>query len=153
MDSIFKEIRPAAAYLRSIPPETWATYAFPLPRYGHITSNIVESLNGTWKHLRHLSPLRLLGSIWSSVIETFGERRERAQKSPDLTNHAKAGFEARRYSAIPADESIVQIIDEDGKDWIVDLERRTCSSLMFQEHGPCTHAIENRPIHTVLRHW
>jgi hypothetical protein len=132
MDSILKESRPAAAYLRSILPETWATYAFPLPRYGYITSNIVESLNGTWKHLRHLPPLRLLGSIWSSVMETFCERRERAQKSPDLTNYAKAGFEARyekyrQYSAIPADESIVQIIDDDGKDWIVDLERRTCS--------------------------
>lgn len=147
MDSILKESRPAAAYLRSIPPETWATYAFPLPRYGHITSNIVESLNGTWKHLWHLSPLRLPGSIWSSVMETFCKRRERAQKSPDLTNHAKAGFEARyekcrRYSAISAEESIVQIIDDDGKDWIVDVERRTCSCLMFQEHGgPCTHAI------------
>ena len=147
IDAILKESRPAAAYLRSIPAETWATYAFPLPRYGHITSNIVESLNGTWKHLRHLPPLRLLGSIWSSVMETFCERRERVQTSPDLTNQAKAGFEARyekcrRYRAIPADESIVQVIDDDGKDWIVDLERRSCTCLMFQEHGgPCTHAI------------
>jgi hypothetical protein len=80
-------------------------------------------------------------------METFCERRERVQTSPDLTNHAKAGFEARykkcrRYRAIPADEGIVQVIDDNGKDWIVDLERRTCTCLMFQEHGgPCTHAI------------
>ena len=47
IDAMLKDSRPAAAYLRSIPAETWATYAFPLPRYGHITSNIVESLNGT----------------------------------------------------------------------------------------------------------
>ena len=40
---MLKESRPAAAYLRSITAETWATHAFPLPRYGHITSNIVES--------------------------------------------------------------------------------------------------------------
>jgi transposase-like protein len=57
IDSMLKESVPAAAYLRSIPAETWATYAFPLPCYGHITSNIVESLNGTWKHLWHLPPL------------------------------------------------------------------------------------------------
>jgi hypothetical protein len=83
IDAMLKESRPAATYLCSSPAKTWATYAFPLPGYGHITSNIVESLNGT-----------------------------------------------------------LQIVDDDGKDWIVDLERRTCTCLMFQEHGvPCPHAI------------
>jgi hypothetical protein len=57
-------------------------------------------------------------------METFCERRERVQTSPDLTNQAKARFEARyekcrRYRAIPADDTIVQVIDDDGKDWIV----------------------------------
>lgn len=42
INGILKESKPAAAYLRLIPAETWATYAFPLPRYGHITSNIVR---------------------------------------------------------------------------------------------------------------
>lgn len=70
IDAMLKESRPAATYLRSIPAETWAAHAFPLPQYGHITSNIIEGLNGTWKHLRHLPPLCLLGRIWSSVMET-----------------------------------------------------------------------------------
>ena len=80
-------------------------------------------------------------------METFCERQERPQTNPDLTNQAKAGFEARyeksrRYRVIPADESIVQIIDEEGKDQIVDLERRSCMCLIFQEYGgPCGHAI------------
>jgi hypothetical protein len=80
-------------------------------------------------------------------METFCERRERVQTSPELTNQAKAGFDARyekcrRYRAMLADESIVQIVDDDGKDWIVDLDRRTCTCLKFQEHGgPCPHAI------------
>jgi hypothetical protein len=147
IDALLKESTPAASYLLSIPAETWACHAFPVPRYGHITSNIVESLNGTWKHLRHLPPLRLLSGIWSSVMETFCERRERVQNSIELTNQAKAGFDARyeksrRYRAIPADENIVQVMDEEGKDWIVDLEKRTCTCFMFQEYGgPCGHAI------------
>jgi SWIM zinc finger len=80
-------------------------------------------------------------------MESFCERQERVQTSLDLTNKAKARFEARykkcrQYRAIPADEYIVQVIDDNGKDWIVDLERRSCTCLMFQEHrGPCTHAI------------
>ena len=77
IDGILKESRPAAAYLRLILAETWATHAFLLHRYSYINSNFVESLNGTWKHLRHLPPLRLLAVIWSSVMETFCERRER----------------------------------------------------------------------------
>jgi hypothetical protein len=105
--------RPAAAYLLSIPAETWTTHAFPLPQYGLITSNIEESLNGTWKHLHHLQPLRLLAGIWSSVMETFCERRGRLQTSTDSTSQAKAGFEgrykkSRQCRAIPADENIVQ---------------------------------------------
>jgi hypothetical protein len=117
-----------------------------MPRYGHTTSNIVERLNGTWKYFCHLPPLRLLAGVWSSVMETFCERQERLQTSIDLTSQTKAGFEAgyeksRRYQAIPADDTIVQVIDEDRKYWIVDLKRRCCMCLMFQEHGgPCRHA-------------
>lgn len=36
----------------------------------------------------HLPPLWLLDSIWSSVMKTFRDRRERVQTSPDVTNQA-----------------------------------------------------------------
>jgi transposase-like protein len=35
----------AAEYINNIPHETWAQYAFPAARFGHITSNIAESIN------------------------------------------------------------------------------------------------------------
>jgi hypothetical protein len=62
-----------------------------------------------------------LAGIWTLVIETFCEQQERLQASLDLTNQAKAGFKARykrsrRYRIIPADENVVQVIDEEGKD-------------------------------------
>ncbi len=34
-------------YLQGIPPGRWASYACPGPRYGHITSNMVEAMNAT----------------------------------------------------------------------------------------------------------
>jgi hypothetical protein len=46
-----------------IPPVTYAIFAFPLPRYGHLTSNIIESLNSAWKPIRSYSPLQLLLAI------------------------------------------------------------------------------------------
>jgi hypothetical protein len=39
-------------------------------------------------------------------------------------------------------DNIVQVIDEDEKDWIVDLEQSLCTRLTLQEHGgPCGHAV------------
>jgi hypothetical protein len=61
----------AISYVSNIPPESYADFAFPYPRFGHITSNIVESLNGAWKTLRRLPLLWMLVTIWSTVMETF----------------------------------------------------------------------------------
>ena len=41
-----QEVREDAGdYLKGIPNNRWTAYGFPLPRYGHLTSNIVESVN------------------------------------------------------------------------------------------------------------
>jgi hypothetical protein len=45
MDKIQKEKQLTYKYINSIPHMTWAQYAFPIPRFGHITSNITESIN------------------------------------------------------------------------------------------------------------
>lgn len=35
-------------YLRNVPAEQWVSYAFSRPRYGHLISNIQESVNSLW---------------------------------------------------------------------------------------------------------
>src|SRR4051794_33616063 len=102
-------------YIVSIPPETYTVHAFPLPRFGHLTSNIIESLNGSWKQIRSFPPLLLLTSIWSKVIETFAERRDRLMPL-DICPAIKLLFEqrysnSRRYQVIASDTSIYQIIN------------------------------------------
>ena len=47
----------AYKYIDNIPHETWASYAFLYPRFGYITSNIVESLNTKFKEIRDLPVL------------------------------------------------------------------------------------------------
>ena len=44
-------------YLQSIGYETFAFARFPHPRFGHDTSNIVESVNSIWRDIRELPPL------------------------------------------------------------------------------------------------
>jgi hypothetical protein len=138
----------AAAYISNIPPESYADFAFPYPRFGHVTSNIVESLNGAWKTLRHLPPLRMLVTIWSTVMETFCERRDRLQKDPTLTDSAKKGFDARyaisrRWRILSCNSLKVEVINESGKEFVVDLidSARSCSCGRYVEYdSPCTHA-------------
>jgi hypothetical protein len=44
-------------YLSLISYKTFAFTCFPLPRYSHDTSNIVESTNSAWREIRELPPL------------------------------------------------------------------------------------------------
>ena len=80
-----------AEYIEAIPATSWATYAFPAPRYGHITSNIVESANSMWKDARELPALELLVRVWQSSMTTFYERNQLAQSTTTelLTPSAK----------------------------------------------------------------
>jgi hypothetical protein len=71
MDKIQKEKQLAYEYINSIPHATWAQYAFPAPRFGHITSNIAKSINSSWNPYRNLPILQLFTSTWSAVMSTI----------------------------------------------------------------------------------
>jgi hypothetical protein len=51
-------------YISSIGYQNFALLSFPLPRFGHDTSNIVESTNSVWREIRELPPLQLLDGIY-----------------------------------------------------------------------------------------
>jgi hypothetical protein len=140
--------RHAAIYAQKIRPELYAAYAFPVPRFGHNTSNIVESLNGSWKDIRSMTPLHMLCSIWSKVMETVANRQNRQVKEVILCPAIKHLFDkrlatSRRYRVIPSSSTVFQVSNEEGKDYIVNLKKKTCSCAQFHEYGgPCSHAIQ-----------
>jgi MULE transposase domain/SWIM zinc finger len=138
----------AANYVAKIPPNQYATYAFPRPRYGHLTSNPVESLNGTWLKVRSLQPLRMLVTIWSLVMEQFSERSTRKLVlDGTLTDDAKRGFTrrydlSRRWRVLQSSDVICQVIDDESSEYVVDFMAATCTCGKLQEYkSPCTHAI------------
>jgi hypothetical protein len=140
--------RHAGIYAQKIKPDLYAVYAFPVPRFGHNTSNIVESLNGSWKDIRSMTPLHMLCSIWSKVMETVANRQKRQFKDAILCPAVKHLFDkrlatARRYRVIPSSSTVFQVTNEEGKDYIVNLRKKTCSCAQFREYGgPCSHAIQ-----------
>ena len=54
----------AAKYLCAIDLTLWATAHFPSTRYGHLTSNIAESVNKVLREDCVLSITELLDTIW-----------------------------------------------------------------------------------------
>jgi hypothetical protein len=64
----------AATYLEAASPENWVEVLFRGWRYGHDTSNIVESQNGVLKLDRELPIVPLLDAIWHRVMEKRADR-------------------------------------------------------------------------------
>ncbi|KAL3697218.1 hypothetical protein R1sor_011294 [Riccia sorocarpa] len=69
-------------YIRRIDPERFVRYALPLPRYGRITSNSVEVMNGALKPIRDFAPCRTL-QMWMYMLRLFCERREKTNRSTE----------------------------------------------------------------------
>lgn len=79
--SLLRNEKPAAAqYLANTEIECWVTAFFTGRRYGHYTSNIVESLNNTFSHtgVRELPILDLLNEIWHSQMALRYKRHQEA---------------------------------------------------------------------------
>jgi hypothetical protein len=72
---------PAAAWLRAIDPRKWARAHFPRRRFGHDTSNIVESVNKVLKQDRELPVTALLNAIGHRVIDSAAARLAAATKA------------------------------------------------------------------------
>lgn len=150
-DQAMEELREmkqeAYEYLNAIPHNQWASYAFPTARYGHITSNAVESLNAAWIDYRSLPVLPLLTSLWAYVMRTTYARRHQTHKSLRITDVAKerldeAYRQACRFCCYLGDHGLVQVFIPDGVNFIVNLCIRTCTCTLFQEYGmPCEHAV------------
>lgn len=143
-----KENLKAAEYVDTIPHKTWTTYAFPQPRYGHLTSNIVESLNSAWGRIRFFQPLKMMDAIWSTTMETIYNRYRRPQQSTVLADTPLAKFKerqkaSRRFHVFKSKEGVYQVqIPESGQKFTVELAENGCTCQNFWEYyGPCSHAI------------
>ena len=58
-------------YLSSIGYENFAFACFPLPRFGHDTSNIVESTNSVWREIRELPHFSFLMGYINGILQHF----------------------------------------------------------------------------------
>ena len=130
-------------------PKHWVEVYFEGHRYGHLTSNIVESLNSWLLQARELPILPMLELIRDQLMEWFAERRAADAKIggllvPEVSNTIQLLLpHARRYRSIPSMNNIYAIKSSATEsDYIVNLQNHTCNCRLWQLQGfPCLHAI------------
>jgi hypothetical protein len=146
------EVKPSAAqWCRDHHPERWVEALFVGRRYGHDTSNIVESLNGGLKLERELPTIELLDSLWHRAMEQRSERLAAALSDIEhnrlwtswatgllLTGKRWAMGHTTQLSTPLAG----RVMEADGRIILVDLVARSCECHRFQSNSvPCGHAL------------
>jgi hypothetical protein len=145
-------------YLASIGYENFAFACFPLPRFGHDTSNIVESTNSAWRDIRELPPLQLLNGIYQWCLTTWYQRLQikPVPGNSVLSNAAYQAYKhresaARGFQVLPSSNTSFLVTTTRSNQYIVSLPPRitpdrniigSCSCRKYEDFtAPCSHAI------------
>lgn len=151
----------AEEYLQSIGYENFAFARFPLPRFGHDTSNIVESVNSIWRDIRELPPLQLLNGIYQWTLTTIYERQREPFDAGNsvLSNTAYRQYKhressARQFTVLASSDTDFMVTTSQGIDYVVNLppadmlnrlgalHEGSCSCGKYKDYqAPCAHAI------------
>lgn len=137
----------ATDYVKSIPFKNWASCYFPCGRYGHVTSNISESLNSWISDVRDNSHFGIIKALVEKTMTLFSERRDEAKNFVGeipkksllkLNNNIELG---KTREVKKSSDNIYQVEDSKGDYKIVDLLQKTCTCKAFQEFKfPCLRA-------------
>ena len=75
MENISKKSVQSFEYLNSIDQKAWTLLHAPIPKFGHDTSNVVESFNQWIGTEREKSYLDILIGVSSKIMTMFHERK------------------------------------------------------------------------------
>ncbi|XP_019097482.1 PREDICTED: uncharacterized protein LOC104772779 [Camelina sativa] len=123
-------------YLEDAEVKKWARCHFPGYRYDQNTNNAAESINSALRSPREYPVIPLLDSIREMLTRWFFERRELSAKQKDpLTVKVEKKMSRRivkdkYFKSYPIGRNIIQV-KAHGVDFVVDLERRTCTCGKF----------------------
>ncbi|GMH10260.1 hypothetical protein Nepgr_012101 [Nepenthes gracilis] len=137
----------AAYWIRRIPPRLWATAYFEGTRFGHLTANIVESLNSWLLEASGLPIIQMMECIRRQLMTWFNERRETSMQWTSILvptaerRVAEAIDRACTYQVLRANEAEFEVISHEGTN-VVDIRNRCCICRGWQLYGlPCAHAV------------
>ena len=139
----------AGHYVSNIKPQRWARAFFPGRRFGHVISNISESMNWWLQEAMLLEPIWFFSMYIRKLNALFYERRTMyASMNPTglppevSTKFMKSLNESRTLKVFRSSPSVfeVQSLHEPLSFRVVDFRDMSCSCGGFKEYGvPCRH--------------
>lgn len=137
-----------ANYLRGIGISHWSRVHFQGKRYNIMSSNVAECLNAALAKALEFPIIFMVETIRMMLMRWFYCRRSKAESynSPVTAEveemMMKNLSESGGLSVKPASATIFQVSTSVGANFIVDLERKTCTCKVFESLGiPCSHAL------------
>ena len=147
MQNISKKSHEAFIYLDSIDKDAWTLFFASVSKYGHDTSNVVESFNQWIGTEREKSYLDILMGVTTKIMTMFHERKLKYSDTETLycqkiNNILDSNVTiGRKFEVLPSSNSLFYIRCGRAGDFTLDILNKTCSCLQFQQmQYPCVHA-------------
>ncbi|KAH9723843.1 SWIM-type domain-containing protein [Citrus sinensis] len=144
-----KDTQAAYDYLIKINKKQWARHAFPDDvKVDHVTNNLTESWNSWLNEYRDKPVLTLMEFIQKKVMKRLYKRHSDARKwigklPPTVRRKLIVSRQEGRYvRVLMASEYEFEVMDENNKIFIVNMQNKTCDCGVYQICGiPCKHII------------
>lgn len=137
----------AAYWIQQIPSHLWATAYFEGTRFGHLTANVIQSLNPWIVEASGLPIIQMMECIRRQLMTWFNDRRDTSMQwtsilVPSAEKHVSEAIgQAESYRVIRANEVEFEVVSPEGG-CVVDLRTRYCTCHGWQLCGlPCSHAV------------
>ncbi|CAM6081569.1 unnamed protein product [Calypogeia fissa] len=94
--------------MQTLEPELYAKHAFPLHRFGKVSSNPVEQANSGLLSIRDFDPFKLLMELWYYIQQQHNDRRSAAMARHEMYCHQAS----RRHSSNLQSFGQWQVVDD-----------------------------------------
>ena len=146
LDNIREQNVAVAQYLERSGFQNWALLKFQGSRFGHLTSNIAESSNNSIMKERNLPITTALKSFVEKIAKRFEDRVQKVRGREEISSQVEAiisvNSENIGNATVTRYGPSKYVVTQHRKDFIVDLQYRSCTCLLFQDLLiPCKHAM------------
>lgn len=138
----------AVCWIRRLPPRLWATAYFEGVRYGHLTANVMDSMNSWILDASGLPINQMMEVLRRQLMTWFNERREASMQwatilVPMAERRVQEAIErARGFQVARANEAEFEVISPHEGTNVVDIRNRCCLCRGWQLYGaPCAHGV------------
>lgn len=138
----------AKDFMDNLPRERYSIAWFDGQRWGEMTNNMSESFNSMIEDFRRMPIIEMLESLRVKVMSMMYEKRNASAKwhtilCPEMETVLKNTLAEGYHWRIFRSTGILFEVKANFNTFIVDIQQRTCSCLMWQHKGfPCSHALQ-----------